>query len=154
MTIEEKIEKNLLSNSQFKENYVNITKRWEETPNMSSFNWENYSWLVIKYCPQYFDPDKFNWKEDSDFVAEFCPQHFDTNKYNWKRDSKFIIEYCPQHFDSNKFNWEEHSWIIIKSCPQKLDINKANLENIIRNIPKYRDMSLKEIKQHAILNKL
>ena len=118
------------------------------------FTWKKYSWAVTKYCPEYLNPNKFNWKSESFYIVEYCPQHFNSNKYNWKKDSDSLVQFCPQLFNSKKYNWKIDSWAVIKYCPEKLDINKANLNNIIRKYPKYKDMTLKRIKQIAILNKI
>ena len=126
MTNEQKIKETLLNNEDFKKT-------------------RNY---------KVFKEEKFRWEYLSWLVAQYCPQHFDSNKFNWKNDSSSIPKYCPQHLDPEKYNWENDSWSVIKHCPQKLDINKANLENIINNFPQYNNMSLKEIKDYAILNSI
>ena len=108
-----------------------ILRKKSQLNNMN-FNWYSYSSIVAKYCPQYIDPKKFNWKNGSSAIAQHCPKYFDTNKYNW----------------------EFHSWAVIAYCPEKADINKINLENILISFPQYKDMSLKEIKERAILSKL
>ena len=102
---------------------------------------------IIKYIP-------FSWEEHCDLVIRYCPTLFDTNKYDWKYYSREIAKYAPQHFDPKKYNWKEDSWAVIKYCPEKIDINKINLKNIIKKLPKYKGMSLEEIKKHALLNKL
>ena len=126
MTIEQKITQSLLNNQRFKQNPL-----YEGLLN-ENFTWEYYSYLLCEYCPQYFDPNKFNWKDHSHYLAEFCPEHMDINKYNWKDDT----------------------WAVLGYCPEKLDLKKASLEDIIKGYPQYSAMSLKEIKQRAILNKL
>ena len=128
MTLEQKITNCLLDNPKFKIEsltiWIAITKK--------RFLWEYHSGLVTKYCPEYLDLNKYNWK-----------------KYSWA-----IIQYCPEHFDTNKYHWKTHTWAVIKYCPEKLDTSKANLKNILQIFPQYKNMSLEEIKQKAILNKL
>ena len=82
------------------------------------------------------------------------PLFFKDRIFSWEYHSKFVIEHCPQHLDSNKFNWENSSWAVVNYCPEKLDINKASLTNILLYFPKFKTMSLKEIKKQAILNNL
>ena len=98
--------------------------------------------------------ESFSWESDSKLVAIYCPEYFNSEKFNWDYNSYYVAEYCPQHFDSNKYDWEDQSWAVTMFCPKNLDLDKANLENIIQNLTKYKGMSLKEIKEHAILNKL
>ena len=128
MTIEEEIKKTLLNNLNFTQNYPNLKKELLNNP--------------------------FTWKDHSRFVAQYCPQHFGTNKYNWKDHSRFVAQYCPQHFDPNKYNWKKNSWAVIYYCPEKLNTNKAYLSSILITYPEYKNKSLQEIKQQAILNKV
>ena len=110
---------------------INILKK-NKVKNWHKFSWKRTSYLVPIYCPEYFNPSKFNWE-----------------KYSWA-----VPWFSPQHFNSKKYNWEDNSWAIIHYRPELLDVNKADLKNIIETFPKYKGMSLKEIKKKAILNKL
>ena len=76
------------------------------------------------------------------------------NPFSWTFFSTAVLQYCPEYFDPEKFNWNSYSWAIIHYRPEFLDFNKANLKNITQNLTKYKDMSLKEIKKRAILNRL
>ena len=118
MTTEQKIEKILKERNIFRTS--------------QSFNWEDHSWLVAKFCPKYIDKNKFNWKIDS-----------------WT-----IPRFCPKYLNADKFNWNEESWAVIMFCPQYLDVTKTNLKNITNCFPQYKNMSPKKIKEHAILNKI
>ena len=98
--------------------------------------------------------ERFSWEIHSEYLAKYCPQYFNPDEYNWTECSEYLAKYCPQHFDSDKYDWEYDSWAVVQYCPEKFDINKANLKNIIKYLPEYRNMSLEEIKQKAILNKI
>ena len=76
------------------------------------------------------------------------------NPFSWKYYSSAVLEYCPEYFDTNKYNWKKDTWAVVHYYPELLDLNKANIENIFEWFPKYKGMSLKEIKEKAILNKL
>ena len=119
----------------------------------------------------------FSWEKNSWSIAEYCPEYFNTNKYNWKNHSWAIAKYCPEKLDPDKFNWKDDSHSILKYCPHKMDTTKANLKNIIKyllSVPEYdvsninennlikkwetltnlKNISLEEIKEKAILNKI
>ena len=76
------------------------------------------------------------------------------DKFSWKTHSRAVAHYCPQHIDPDKFNWEKNSYTVLLCCPQKLDLNKASLQNIKEKSHRYKNMSLKEIKNLAVINKL
>jgi hypothetical protein len=67
--------------------------RWEILNNC--FNWEEYSYYVVKYCPDMLDPLKYNWERDSRYVAEYCPEKLDPERYNWEEYSSDVAKYCP-----------------------------------------------------------
>ena len=128
MTLERKIRSTLLNNKKFKIEYPST---WIQI-NKNKFSWKTHSWVIPKFCNQLFDSNKYNWKEFSYYVSNYAPNLLNQEQYNWKNDS----------------------WGIVLYCPEKLDINKAYIPNIIETLPEYKNMSLKQIKTQAILNKL
>ena len=100
--------------------------------NSNQFSWYYHSWAVIRLCPQYIIEEELNWENTSQTVAEITPE--------------FV--------KSDYFNWKDASWAVVHHCPENLDLNKANLQNIIEHSTQYKNMSLKEIKHRAIINKI
>jgi hypothetical protein len=44
------------------------------------FDWQYFSYQIVKYKPKYFDPDKYNWAKDSWAIAKYAAQYFDISK--------------------------------------------------------------------------
>ena len=74
--------------------------------------------------------------------------------FSWEEDSDLIPKNAPQFIKNPLFNWENSSYQVIEHCPEKLDIKKAYLDNITYYLPQYKNMTLEEIKKHAIIDKL
>ena len=109
---------------------------------------------IPEHCPKYIKNKFFNWKDASGHVAKYAPEYMDANKFNWENHGVYIPQYCPEHLDTNKYNWEKYSFTVVIYCPEKLDLNKASLKNITEYLSQYKNMTLEEIKQKAILKKL
>ena len=60
--------------------------------NIEEFDWNAFSYLIPKYCPEYFDANKYNWEEFSWAVVEYCPKKLDINKANLEN----ILESYPE----------------------------------------------------------
>ena len=86
--------------------------------------------------------------------SKICNAFTKNLEFSWETHSWAVAKYCPEYLDSKKYNWNAYTHYVLKHCPEKLDINKANIKNIINTFKKYKKMSLEQIKQHAILNKL
>lgn len=123
-----------------------VAKFCPEHFDKEKFNWKKHSWLVAKYCSHLIDKEKYNWDIDSWAVARFCPEHFDKEKYNWYVDSKWVAKYCPQYIDKERYNWEKDEWAVAEYCPEYLKLNqkiinyeKEIIKLIINYLCKLRD---------------
>ena len=96
----------------------------------------------------------FKIKTDSKLIPKNATEFIKSEFFNWKDTSTEVAAFAPQYINPNKFNWKESSWAVIKYCPEKLDIKKASLDNIIYYYPQYKNMTLKETKAQAIINKI
>ena len=91
------------------EKITNILKKKGRLTPTKTFSWEEHSWEVAEYCPQYFDPEKYNWKVHSWAVLYYCPQHFNPQMYNWAGHSYNIGRYSPDKIEPRLYNWKRES---------------------------------------------
>lgn len=84
--------------------------RWQVREGV--FNWEECSFVVVRYAVDLFDRDRYNWERFSSDVVKFAPQLFDKDRYNWRRDSWAVAQYAPQYFDPSRYNWRKDSWAV------------------------------------------
>ena len=76
------------------------------------------------------------------------------DEFEWEDYSDTIVKYLPQYISHSEFDWLQYSHLVLKLHPTELDINKACIDDIIHHYPKFENMSLKQIKKQAIINKL
>ena len=156
-----------------KENAIKILTKYPDKVNYETFDWVNFSNLIIQFSPQYFDEKKYNWGRYSISLLIHAPQFFNKKYYNWKEATSAIIRNHPHLIAPEYINWRKYSKLILQCCPEKLDINKAQIDYIFDPkaecldfitatgicyfipVPKiYETMTLKQIKTHALLNKI
>ena len=94
---------------------------------IEKFNWNKYSSLVVKHCPQFFDAEKYNWSHIKQLLLH-SPENFDSDKFDWEKNSMMLLELAPQLFDKDKFNWKKHSRDIIREYPQFFDNDRFEWE--------------------------
>ena len=140
-----------MGSEEFSHHLYEIIARKEE-PEEHRINYEVFGILVKKEVID--DYKTFKIYTDSKLIPQYCPEYTKNNFFNWNNASAEVARFSPEYINPTKYNWENYSWAVVQYCPEKLDINKGSYANIVRRFNEYQNLSLKEIKAQAILNKV
>lgn len=109
-----------------------IKEDFEKWFDPEKFNWENYSYILVRdhwdKFDLWFDTEKFNY-ESSTYLAKFCSNKFDqwfnSEKFNWVYGSNHLAQFCFDKFDKwfnpEKFNWRIASGYLAEFCSNKFE---------------------------------